>query len=771
MTGAREVGYVGGRMEYSAIKIFNIESELKLSPSRRNLFAFISLLIIILSIYSNTFDASWHFDDLSNIQNREAIQLSHFSWPEIKKTLFRQNGPSQGKFYRPVVNFTFALNYYFGGLNVFGYHLANISVHIIASIFLFLFIYHTLNLPLLKPRYGPSSYFIALFATVFWAINPVQTQAITYIVQRMASMAAMFYIVSMYFYLKGRISQNKSRKYFYFSMCFLAGILAVGSKENAVMLPVSIFIYDLFLVQGITKTSLKKNVSVLLILISVCLLFTLMLKGPSFFDLNKILDPYAKTRPFSLVERLLTEPRIILFYLSLLFYPMPHRLSISHDIAISHNIIDPPTTVLAIGIILGILVASFFYARRRPLIAYCIIFFFLNHVIEGTVFGLELIFEHRNYLPSMLLFIPLAVLLVKGVQFYDHRKRMQVILIAFIILVLIGVGHGTFMRNFVWQTDVRLWADAKRKAPDLTRPRINLGIRYLSLGMQDEARAEFFQGLKGKISNNTTDKATVLYNIGRMYHLEGETEKAIDYYKRALAVHPGDAKTHNNFGMLLVEKGQLKEALLEFRKAILNDEHNSAIWRNFSLVLLKAGYLEKAVEFMDMGVQRWPHETSLLGAAGYCHRLSGSFGKAYLLFRQALKFESCDPKVHLYLAEIYFKRGMDDVAGKEIQKFTGEGGDSDILGYVKGTTEETHIHMIQPYKQRVMSGLANAYEKAACNLKKKAEYLNGGISPIQKSLVEDEFLSHMPSEQRVRDFSEDYPSALSQRLGSMSNGQ
>ena len=118
---------------------------------------------------------------------------------------------------RPVSYFTFAMNYYFDGLDVFGYHVVNFFIHYIASVFLFLFIYNTLKLPVLEGRYERHAYSIALLATLFWAINPVQVMAVTYIVQRMASMAAMFYIMAMYFYLKGRMGIRHGRASFFLS--------------------------------------------------------------------------------------------------------------------------------------------------------------------------------------------------------------------------------------------------------------------------------------------------------------------------------------------------------------------------------------------------------------------------------------------------------------------------------------------------------------------------------------------------------------------------
>jgi hypothetical protein len=241
--------------------MLHLKSETHLTESRKTIFAFISLLLIVLIVYSNTFNASWHFDDEPNITENPALHLTEFTWKNLKKTFYAsQVEPDQ--IYRPVACLSFALNYYVGGKDVFGYHLVNLAIHFLASLFLYLFVYHTLNLPQMSARYGPNSYSIALLSAFLWAINPIQTQAITYIVQRMASMAGMFYILSMYLYLIGRTTTRSSRKLLFFFLCAISAVLAFGSKENAIMIPLSLFLFDLLFIQGIARIHLKKSLTI-----------------------------------------------------------------------------------------------------------------------------------------------------------------------------------------------------------------------------------------------------------------------------------------------------------------------------------------------------------------------------------------------------------------------------------------------------------------------------------------------------------------------------
>jgi hypothetical protein len=356
------------------MKIFDLYSEERLSSCRKNLFAVVSLGIIILLIYSNTLDATWHFDDEYNILKNSALHLKEFNWQNIKNTFFASWG-GQGNLYRPAACLSLALNYYFFESQVQGYHITNILIHFLSSVFLYLFIYHSLNLPSLRKRYSANAYFIALLATVLWAVNPVQTQAVTYIVQRMASMAGMFYIMTLYFYLKSRISISSTAKIGHFSLCCVFGLGAVLSKENTAILPLIIIVYDLFLIKGITQKSLKKFAVLLLAAILSILLLAFIIKGTSIFSFNRIISGY-QPREFGLSERLLTEPRVVLYYISLLLYPMPHRLCFSHDILISKGFFAPPTTIISISVIIFLIVLLIYKAKRWPLFSFCILFFF-----------------------------------------------------------------------------------------------------------------------------------------------------------------------------------------------------------------------------------------------------------------------------------------------------------------------------------------------------------------------------------------------------------
>ena len=636
--------------------LLNMTNVTSLTPCRRNIFAIVSLFLLILITYSNAFDASWHFDDENNILNNKPLHLTELNLPNIQKTFFA-NWNGNDKLYRPVTCLSFALNYYFGGTEVHGYHLINLMIHFLSSIFLFLFVYHTLNLPILEAKYGPKSYFIALLSTALWAINPVQTQAVTYVVQRMASMAGLFCIMAMYFYLKGRTSPPKLLSGTHYFFCVVCVILAIGSKENAVILPVVILIYDLFLLQGVTKKNLKKYSFFLLFAVIICVTLALLIAGPSILNPESLISGY-QNRGFTLWERLLTEPRVILFYISLILYPMPDRLCLEHGMTLSTSLTTPISTVMSIVAVLLILCTAAAGSRKWPFISFCIIFFFLNHLIEASVFPLELIFEHRNYLPSMLFFVPLSILLSNGIQYFSKKRSLQTILIIFVILVLMGWGHSTYARNMIWKNEGTLSFDCVEKYPDLARPHHNLARFYAQKKRYQDAIDEYRTSLSKENINNLAGKNWTYYNLGSIYQELGKDEKAMHYYEQAQKYQPSFAPTHIRKGQIFLKKGHYEKAEAEFEKALQVQKQSPAALTNLGHLYLRTNQNEKAMAYLQQALGTSPKDPDIMRRLGLAYRLMNRSGKASFLFNASLEINPNNSFILLEMAQLYDENGM-----------------------------------------------------------------------------------------------------------------
>ena len=554
--------------------------QLKFKGFKEHLIPILILFILIIMIYSNSFYVSWHFDDYINIVNNSAVHIKSLTWAELEKSMF--GIADSGRWSRPLAYVSFALNYYFYGLNVFGYHVVNIIIHCLCAILLYIFIYNTLLLPIFKDRYIEKARSIALLAAALWAINPVQVAAVSYIVQRMTIMTALFYILSMLFYLKGRTAEQTGKRWLYLVVSLIMGVLSFGVKENAAMLPISLFFFDLILIQGFTPANIKKNLKFVILVT----LITLSIGFIYFKDIDSIIGDYS-IRPFTAWERVLTEPRVILFYISLLLYPITQRLTLIYDFEISKSLIDPWTTVISITIIMVMVFFAFLKARRWPLISYCVLFFFLNHVIEGSFISLELIFIHRNYLPSLLFFLPMSILFVEGLNKCNQRRFLCLFYSSAMVAFIILQGVTVYIQNNIWQNEISLWSDNAEKMPRVHHVRQNLATAYFMAGQTTEAFKELNMALQSYTSADITKKARTHGLLGEYYYLKRDYNKALQYYEYGLQL---DSKLHLNYqriAEIMILRNNLPQADDMIRKALSLNRNVADYHLTYARVLIK----------------------------------------------------------------------------------------------------------------------------------------------------------------------------------------
>ena len=526
------------------------------SRHRTGSFLYLFIFTILLLCYGNSFQAGWHFDDFINILGNQPLHIKDLSPASLKQTFFAYP-EYPGKLLRPVSNLSFALNGFVGKSNVFGYHLVNFLIHFFATILL----YQSCVLLLSSPRFGSSryqnsKYQIAAIAALFWALNPIQTQAIIYIVQRMAALAALFYIMGIWCYLKARLTiGSRKRAMAWYAAMLFSFFLAICSKENAVIFPASIVLIELIFFQQEIRCT-RKNI---LILTGGCTLILgsiLFLVGPGFF--NNIVQSYAD-RDFTLQQRVLTEARIVVDYLGMLFYPSPARLSLTHDVQLSTSLFSPPTTLAAVLFLVTLTILPFFYFKRYPLLSFAVLFFLLNHIVESTILNLELVFEHRNYLPSLFLFLPIATGIARLQKRFQEKRPLAGFTINFaVIIILVMLGIGTIERNKAWHTEKSLWTDSLEKAPLTARSYINLAHGYLFDDKNYQKAFELnYLSLDKYAPNPWKARLPAYNNMATIMVRINNFEQAMIFYNKALsasAEHP-DSPSRSE---VIFDKGRLQ---------------------------------------------------------------------------------------------------------------------------------------------------------------------------------------------------------------------
>jgi protein O-mannosyl-transferase len=642
------------------------DDERSMSPCRRVLFAAVTLALLVFSVYSNSLHSSFHLDDFHSIRDNPNIHLKDLTWQNIQKTL-RSDLNYPEKLYRPVSGFSLGLNYYFGGLEVKGYHLLNMAIHYLSALFLFLFLHQTLQLPSLEEKYGRRAYSIALLGSALWAVNPIQTEAVTYVVQRMSSLAGMFYILAMYFYIRARKESRGTWKRVFGISCLIASVLAFGSKENAALIPLALILCEIILVQKDRLRWLKKNGPWLAGALVFALVLGLMyLHYRRSGGIQAFLGDY-QDRPFTLKERLLTQPRVILLYLSLLIYPSPSRLSVAHSMEISKSLLTPPSTLAALLLLTGFLLFLVFVSGKYPLLSFSYLFFFVNHLLESSVFPLEMIFEHRNYIPSMMFFLPPAIGLFRALESRKVGAGMKFILFSSITLLLVGFGMWTFERNFAWTSEGTLWRDAMEKAPDQFRPHHNLGLYYQEQGYLNRAIAEFKKALESPGFSRKDEAFITYYQLGKAYQELGRMDQAEHSYEGALRIKPDLAVALGNLAVLQSLEGHEGLAEEYLQKALSCAPDDPYVNFNAGLACLKKSHR------LDEAIRRLNVATGAPGVAGarallylgIAYKQKGQLGRATIYFRKAAEANPSDVTPRLHLMEIYHMSGHEGMARSE----------------------------------------------------------------------------------------------------------
>lgn len=584
-------------------------------------FALLCCLLLGALAYANTLSVPFYLDDFRHIADNPQFRKPDFSWSGLIKASL--NSPSAN---RPVANVSLAVNFLIHGERVAGYHLVNIAIHLLTGCLFFLLAADTLQLPALRARYQ-QPYAIALAGALIWLVHPLQTQSVTYIIQRMNSLAALFSILCLWLYGRGRAQIELRRQIPWLIASFLAFLLALGSKEIAAMLPCLVIIYEWFFIRDLARKNLKS-----LLLPGLTALALLVLLGFWFLGAAPLatLETRYAFRDFTMVERLLTEPRVLFYYLGLFGLPLPGRLSLEHDFLLSTSLLNPPTTVLAIAGLLGLLALACLSAKKERLLSFTILWFLGNLLIESSVIGLEILFEHRLYLPSLFLCLSVAA-------YGDRLLGSERLKLALLATLLVLFTFWTIERNRQWQDPVAFWADTTAKAPLCARAYNNLAVELENRKRLPEAARAVNQALRlkpdfvngyvtlGNIHaatgrydlaanafqtalNLAPDYAPVYVNLGNARAATGNFEAAITAYQEALRRKPEILAARVNLATAMATLGRLEPAILEYKQALTIDNQNADLFFNLGITYEKVGQPEKAREAFGQALRLRPDD-------------------------------------------------------------------------------------------------------------------------------------------------------------------
>jgi len=626
------------------------------------------LLLFILAglVYSNTLENPWFLDDYYNIKQNPKVHLIRINQENIKRALYA--APTEGNLYRPVSYLTFALNWYFGKDDVWGYHLVNIVIHMLAASFLFstlILLFQTRPLKECDPN---TVYFVALLSSAIWAIHPIQIQAVTYIVQRMASLAALFYIIAIFSFVKARLSSLFLYRLAFSCLCCMCYLLAIGAKNNAILLPLSLLLIEFIFFRDLAQRQTQVRALAAILTGAV-----LIVAAGYFFFLKDNVNPLFmgyELRPFTMTERLLTQARVLLFYLSQIFYPTADRFSVTHDFTISTSLLTPWTTLPSILLIVMLIGLAVLRIKKNPLFSFAILFYFGNHVIESSILPLEMVFEHRNYLPTFFLFVPISLGVKKLIDGYQTTNRwMYYFLSVSICAGIVGVGSSAYIRNMDWQSKKSLWQDAMRKAPKSARPLQSLAWGYyMQTGQTDKAIELFLKALE--LECNTTECGIFSYNnLASIYFFQlHDYQKAAEYFHKISESVAKNEKTELLLAQSLIRLGRFDQATNLLERLITQYPTSHAAVYLKGIISLQQNLYSRAYQQFRKCNQMQFNNWRYLREIGTCMTHMGYYERGGWFLRQARNILPNDSLTLLKLADNRCRAGRIDQADEWIER-------------------------------------------------------------------------------------------------------
>lgn len=621
-----------------------------------------AIVLGALAAYSNTFSAPFVFDDQPSIVANPSIKNL---WPPTCP-LSPPSGNGLTVSGRPLVNLSLALNYAASGTEVWSYHLFNLLVHAAAGLVLFGLARRTLERGLalpetLRKQALPTAAALALL----WTLHPLQTEAVTYTVQRAESLMGLFYLLTLYCFVRATAPDGRSG--LWSGAAVVSCLAGMACKEVMATAPLLVLLYDRTFVAGTFSRAVRDRRNLYVSLAATWLLLAYLVystggdRGGTF--------NYA---PAAFRDYWLTQFGALTRYLRLSFWPHP----LVFEYGVSRPALAEAAPLFALCALLAS--ASLWALFRKPALGFCGAAFFLLLAPTSVVPGvMQTIVEHRMYLP-------LAAVLAPAVCGLVLRAGRRGAAIAF-ALALIG-GGLTWIRNRDYRSELVLWEDTIAKRPQSSAAQGNLGSVYERLGRLDEARQRYEESLRLNPSS-----PLVHYNLGLMLVRSGQFEQALaplreavrlqpkfetarcmlatalvkrgrldeaqDEAEAALRLNPASPDAHHVLGLVRLGRGRLQEALSSFETALREQPEFSEAEMNLSLTLIKLGRYGEVEPHLRRALQLAPdpatvHFNLALGMAA-----AGRFEEAARNYRKTLELKPDHAEAHLNLGILLGQSG------------------------------------------------------------------------------------------------------------------
>jgi Flp pilus assembly protein TadD len=597
------------------------------SPSRGRIFAAAALLaLLVLAAYGNSFGGPFVLDDVFAIADNPTLRTL---WPP-GAVLHPPSAHGETVGGRPLLNLTLALNYAHGGLSVRGYHAVNLAIHVLATLTLFGLVRRTLLAPALRARFATAALPVSFSIAAVWGLHPLQTEAVTYIIQRAESLMGLFYLLTLYGVARAAESPTPMRWQVIAVVSCLSGM---ATKEVMVTAPLLAFLYDRTFHAGSFREAWRVRRGLHGALACTWILSVWLAQGASSRGGSAGLGAGG----ISSFTYALTQAYAITHYLRLAIWPAP--LVFDYGPLVLRNV----TPILpAIWLVLTLLMVTAVSLHRWPLAGFLGAWFFLILAPTSSVVPIatQTIAEHRMYLPLA------AMVAVAVATLYFVAGRRSFVVFAATIALL---GISTFHRNENYRDALTLWNDTVKKRPKNGRAQLNLGVALAGAGRLPEALGAYEQAI-----HLQPDQPEAHNNRANALMLLGRLSEALLEYEAALKLAPDYVDGHYNFAKSLGAAGRVTQAIDEFETAIrLQPAHVEA--RNaLATLLARTGRIDNALQQYEESLRWNPHHAPTYNQLGNALMASNRLAQAADAYEHALKIEEDYPDAHLNLGHALF---------------------------------------------------------------------------------------------------------------------
>lgn len=629
------------------------------------------ICLALLLIYSNSFHVPFIFDDNGSISENETIR-------SLKTAFFPQGNSGVTVSGRPVLNFTLAVNYALGKEDVEGYHIGNLLIHFLAAVTLFGLVRRTLLLPGMRLELRNASCWIALIVAALWSMHPLQTESVTYIIQRAESLVGLFYLLTLYFFVRAVASseviaastgpvQKLDKRWLIASV--LTCLIGMGSKEVMAGAPLVVLLYDRAFVSGSIKDAWRSKKIFYIALAVTWLLLVACIYWTGQRGATVGYDRYATWWRY-----IMTQGVAIMHYLKLIFWPYPQVLDYGQALALDYR----EAVWQSIAVFL-LLLTSLFLLWKRPKIGFlCACFFILLAPSSSFVPVLtQTMAEHRMYLPL----IAVVVLVVVIVHYKLGGVGLGVLASLMVIL-----GALTYLRNFDYRTEENIWKTVTKRCPYNARGWGALTVIYLKQDNLEQARDTAREGLKYTPENldmisqyaavlmkmDNIQEAKKWYEhvlernsehpganggLGEILLKEKKYEEAIARFEKTLRVNPHSYWARYHMGKAYSSIGRLDKALDCFQTLLVEDPNMPDTRNNVASVLINLGRFDDAISVLEDGIKINSDIPILHGTLGLALFSLGRVSESINEYKITLKLDGNDSKAHSNLALAYEQQG------------------------------------------------------------------------------------------------------------------